>query len=502
MMEDKSVVIIGGGLGGLFTGCILAREGMEVTVLEKNATPGGGLQSFRRFGESFDTGMHVIGGMYPGGNIRRLCDWLGITGVRLADVDDDVTDSLYFAEDGMRYNIAKGREGFVSSLAEYFPGEKDNLVSYVSAVFSLVGEMDLFHLRPSGEGMRTHSDEFLMPADKFIAKYIKDEKLRAVAAYMNPLYGGRGGRTPAFVHAIITVLYIKGASRFAGGSDRFANLLVNYIESRGGRVMLSDGVTGVEVSDRHVTGVVTGKGKRYEARWYVSAVHPCTLLGLVPEGAFPKSYRTRLESIPNSYSAFSLYIKMKEGAFPYINHSEYYMTRYADIWNFPGRGEGWPLGFLMMTPPEEDQGPRARKVLVTAPMSFDEVRRWENTVTGRRGKEYETWKGEMTGRLLEKAEEMHPGFAGMIENVNSSSPLTIRDFYGSKEGCISGFSKDCDNIVLSQVPVVTKVDNLLLTGQNISLHGFCGVPLTAITTSEAILGKNHVLNSMAACGKS
>ena len=38
----KTAIIIGGGLGGLFTGAILAKEGLRVTVLEKNATAGGG----------------------------------------------------------------------------------------------------------------------------------------------------------------------------------------------------------------------------------------------------------------------------------------------------------------------------------------------------------------------------------------------------------------------------------------------------------------------------
>ena len=42
----KRVVVIGGGLGGLFTGAILAKEGLQVTVLEKNINIGGGLQTF------------------------------------------------------------------------------------------------------------------------------------------------------------------------------------------------------------------------------------------------------------------------------------------------------------------------------------------------------------------------------------------------------------------------------------------------------------------------
>ena len=51
----------------------------------------------------------------------------------------------------------------------------------------------------------------------------------------------------------------------------------------------------------------------------------------------------------------------------------------------------------------------------------------------------------------------------------------------------------------SQLPVVTRVDNLLLTGQNNNLHGFCGVPLTAINTCEALLGRNHIVNKIRSC---
>ncbi len=89
----KTAVIIGGGLGGLFTGGVLAKEGFKVTVLEKNVTAGGGLQTFNRFGKTYDTGMHVIGGMQPGGNIYRICQYLGIIDkVELVNVDDDCTD--------------------------------------------------------------------------------------------------------------------------------------------------------------------------------------------------------------------------------------------------------------------------------------------------------------------------------------------------------------------------------------------------------------------------
>ena len=494
---EKKVVIIGGGLGGLFCGAILAKEGLQVTVLEKNATIGGGLQTFTRFGEVFDTGMHVVGGLQPGGNIWRICRYLGIGDkVRVREVDPDCTDRLYFAEDRRYYTIAKGREAYVETLAKDFPHERENLRRYVDALYALTEELDLFYLRPMRTDLYNHSDDFLMAADDFIAKYISDRRLRSVVAYMNPLYGGRGGRTPAYVHALISVLYINGASRFVGGSSHFADLLADVIREHGGEVVAGDAVTWVEVNNRRVAYVKTAKGSQYEADWYISDIHPCTLLKLMDESAFPKAFRRRMEEIPNSYSAFSLYIKMKKDCFPYINHSEYFTRRYDEIWNFCSDGSSWPMGFLLMTPPEENQGPWSDKVLVTAPMQFDMVRRWEDTTVGRRGEDYEQWKQQRTDELLALVEELHPGFREAIEAVNASSPLTIRDFYGVKEGAICGFSKDCNNITLSQLPVVTKVSNLLLTGQNNNLHGFCGVPLTAINTCEAILGLNKIIEKL------
>lgn len=500
----KKVVIIGGGLGGLFTGAILSKEGLHVTVLEKNATIGGGLQSFKRFGEIFDTGMHVIGGMQTGGNIRKICNYLGILDqVKLMDVDDECTDRLYFAEDHECYTIAKGKRGFVDSLAASFPEERENLERYVEAVFDLTAHVDLFNLRPSEGAMSlfSGSSDFLMSANDFIAKYTDNRKLRSVLAYMNPLYGGRAHQTPAYIHAIISTLYINGASRFVDGSHHFADLLAQVITSRGGYVITNEEVEWIEVNNRVVDYVQTKRGERYRADYYISDIHPCTMLQLMDEKAMPKSYRERLNSIPNSHSAFSLYIKLKGKSFPYINYSEYYMTRYDDVWNFSNPEKPWPLGFLFMTPPNHQQGQYATKVLVTAPMPFEMVKKWEHTVVGHRGEDYEEWKKEKTDALLRQIEDIHLGFRDCIADINASSPLTIRDYYHVKEGSICGFSKDCQHIALSQVPVVTKVSNLFLTGQNNNMHGFCGVPLTAINTCEAILGINHVINKINECDR-
>lgn len=496
-MNDKNVVIIGGGLGGLFTGALLAKEGYRVTVLEKNAAIGGGLQTFRRMGEDFDTGMHVIAGMRPGGTIRRICDYLGITPqMQLRDVDDDCADELFFLEDRATYRIGCGRQGFVDSLQKSFPGCHDELTAYVNALYRMTDAIDLFNLRPTPSVLTEMPPQALMAADAFIAQYVHDPKLRSVLAYMNPLYGGQAGHTPAYVHAIVSVLYLQGATRFVDGSSHTADLLAKVITDHGGQVLAHDAVTAIDVENHEVKAVTTRSGKIYHAATFISDIHPTALVQLIHGKAFTKAYTERVKQIPETISAFSLYLKMRPGSFPYINHSVYLMSHYDDIWNFSREDRPWPLGLLMMTPPVSRQQPWSSKVLVTVPMRFSQAEHWADTLTGRRGDDYEQWKQQRAREVLAMVEQRYPGFSGNIEGMVTASPLTIRDYYGTAGGGIAGFARDCHQILDSHLPVMTKVRNLLLTGQFVNLHGFCGVPLSAINTSEALSGLNTVVNKI------
>ena len=51
-MNNKKVVVIGSGFAGLATACCLAKEGIQVTVLEKNNDIGGRARSYEADGKS------------------------------------------------------------------------------------------------------------------------------------------------------------------------------------------------------------------------------------------------------------------------------------------------------------------------------------------------------------------------------------------------------------------------------------------------------------------
>src|SRR5512147_2425943 len=59
MAGEKTAVIIGAGIGGITTSIYLARQGFQVTVFEKNASPGGRCGQILRDGHRFDAGATI-----------------------------------------------------------------------------------------------------------------------------------------------------------------------------------------------------------------------------------------------------------------------------------------------------------------------------------------------------------------------------------------------------------------------------------------------------------
>src|SRR5947207_3101077 len=102
-------VIIGGGLGGLWSGLILSKEGYNVCVLEKNRQLGGSLQIFSRDKAIFDTGIHYIGGLAEGQNLYQYFKYFGlIDKLKLKQLDENGFDRITFINDKKEYFHAQG----------------------------------------------------------------------------------------------------------------------------------------------------------------------------------------------------------------------------------------------------------------------------------------------------------------------------------------------------------------------------------------------------------
>ena len=505
----KETVVIGGGLGGLLTAAILAKNGQNVTVVEKNHSIGGGLHTFRRGDVGYATGMHVFGGFGEDGIMTKICRYLGIEGrVGVRATDEDCMDEIIMPDE--RYRLPQGRENYVRYLAEMFPHEAEGIRLYVDALYRLadaelsqLSNMTLsqhLNISTSQHLNDLTTQQMLWPADKLIAYYIKDEKLRAILSYLAPLYSGISGETPAYIHAMVNTLHIDGSYMFEQDSQHFADLLAEIVTDAGGRILTGHTVTGVVVENRKVVSVVVSCGRNATSSSYtiipeqvICAIDPRQLMEMITPGAFPSSFRERVMDARYCYSAFKLFVKYKEGSMEPVNHPRYFigfpqLLPYTHTpihpytcWNAADVSlDDWPRCTMAVT--------GERTMTVVAPIAYEWFEQWADSRVGHRPEAYYQFKKELEEKMLSYLSLKN--YDASIEDVFSSTPLTIRDYNGICRGSMYGFHKDCNHIMYSKMAVNTKVSNLFMTGQSINLHGMCGVAITSLMTAEAILGNS------------
>ena len=481
----SKVIIIGSGFGGLSCGFILQKNGYDVTVLEQGTQVGGCLQCFSRQGVKFETGMHFIGSAAKGQTMHRMMDYLGLGDVQLDALAPNGYDTV--ALGGEQFRFPNGREAFIEQMADYFPKEKDNLRRYIDLVARIASASTLNSLTSDERDLAANTEYQTRSINEVLDGLFRDEMLKSVLVGNLPLYAAERDKTPFSQHAFIMDFYNQSAYRVVGGSDALAQSLARSIRAMGGQVLTGKKVRRIVCNDTQATGVETAEECFYPADTIISTVHPARLLEMLDTKLIRPAFRNRLSSIPNTTGCFSLYIKFKENAMPYMN-TNYYGYQASSPWDC-GQDD-----FLYMHHCHEPQPRYARSGVVLSYMSFDEVARWQGTTVGHRGSDYEGFKRCRAERLIGAVEKLHPGFASAIDTYYTSTPLTYLNYTGTAAGSMYGVAKDIHLGAAGRVPYRTKVPNLLLAGQNVNSHGIMGVLVGTIVTCSDLIPKDSWLN--------
>lgn len=501
-MDDKyDVVIVGSGLGGLACGTILAKEGYKVCILEKNKQIGGNLQTYVRDRVIFDSGVHYVGGLNKGQNLYQLFQYLGIMDkLKIKKMDEDVFDAIVFEGDPVVYKYAQGYDNFIRTMVTYFPGEEEALTKYCAAIKEVCGKFPLYNLR-SGGGLFEKMTALEMDTKTFLESITSNKKLQNVLAGNNLLYAGVAYKTPFYVHALIVNSYIESSYRFINGGSQISKYLSREIHSRGGKIIKHVKVTRLVEADGQLVYAESEKGNRYYGKYFISNIHPAQTLDMLESTLIKKAYRNRIKSLENSISTFYVNAVMKKDCFRHLNHNYYYFEQ-NDPWGVLNyTKENWPLGFALFFATSAEDEEYTEGVTIMAYMRFEDVQKWEhtfNTVSDEssRGEDYEEFKKQKAEILMNMVERQFPGFKSCIKSYTTATPLSARDYIGTEDGSLYGLTKDYRDPLKSFISPRTKIPNLLLTGQNLNLHGVLGVTVSAVLTASQLLGMDYLLHKI------
>jgi all-trans-retinol 13,14-reductase len=500
MDHHYDLVVVGSGLGGLACGIFFAKEGYKVCVLERNKQIGGNLQTYVRDKVIFDSGVHYVGGLDKGQNLYRIFKYFEIMDkLRIQKMSEEVVDAIMFAGDPKVYKHGQGYERFIKNLTDDFPEEETAIRMYCDEVKRICQKFPLYNLR-SGEAFEKN-DVLEFDTRTYIESITQNVKLQNVLAGSNLLYAGEGYKTPLYVHALIINHYIEGSYRFVDGGSQIARLLTKQIRNRQGDVKTGKQVTRLVEQNGKIEFAECADGHRYFAKLFISNAHPSQTLDLVESDLIKKVYRTRIKGLANSISVFSINMVMKKNSFKYLNHNIYYFGK-DDVWDIiTYKPEEWPSGFALFCSTSSKQNGFADGVTLMTYMRFEEMDQWKdtfNTVLDEqsRGEQYEQFKKGKAEKLIDYADK---ALTGLKENIHSyyvATPLTVRDYIGSEDGSLYGVSKDYRDPLKTFISPRTKIPNLLLTGQNLNLHGVLGVAMSSIVTSAEVFGMEYLLEKI------
>jgi len=504
-MNKYDIVIIGSGLGGLCCGYILSKEGFNVCILEKNRQLGGSLQIFSRDKALFDTGIHYIGGLDKGQNLNQYFQYFGLMDkLKLKRMDMDAFDVISFEGDDRRYHHAQGYDNFVNVLAGQFPGERENIQRYTYKIREICDYFPLYRLGEDQKDLLTTSGFLETDTRTYIESVTSNQKLQNVLAGSNPLYAGVPNRTPLYVHALVVNTYIESSWKCIDGGAQISKHLSQSIKAMGGTILNYSEAKQFHFRGADIESVELTNGTRIEAKHFISNADISRTLEMVEGGHVRPAYRSRINGLDNTISAFIVNIVFKKNAFPYLNHNCYHYST-NDVWcGTTYAEETWPDGIAVFTAPNSRTGEYADSMTVMSYMNYSEMQKWAGTFSTIpnkvefRGEEYEEFKQIKSEKIIDLLEKRFPGIRSSIHSYSASTPLTYRDYIGSRDGTLYGILKDYKDPLKTFITPKTKIPNLFLTGQNLNLHGVLGVTVSAVVTCAEFVGQVNLVRKIKA----
>ncbi len=328
----KHVVVVGAGIGGLSAAAVLARAGLDVTVLEAHIYAGGCAGTFFHQGYRFDAGATLAAGFFPGGPMDALAQTAGIPAWPVRPEDPALTvhlpqgDPIHRWTDPTRWTSERAKlngpaEAFwewqertaeavwelASRLPPWPPASLPELIDLVR-----IGASVLRSLPPGLRAGSLAADAFTttarhLPAAHPQLRLFVDGQLlisaQTTSEHANALYAAAALDLPR-----------RGVVQAEGGMGAIAHTLAESIKRLGGRVLYRHEVTGLRMRAGAPVSVETRRGGSFPVDLLILNLTPWNAAALLGEDAPPPL--RRLPPHPAGWGAFTVYAGIDASVVP------------------------------------------------------------------------------------------------------------------------------------------------------------------------------------------
>ncbi len=326
-MNKKSVIVIGAGIGGLATACLLAKKGYIVTIVEKNDKVGGRANIFSAKGYVFDMGpsWYMMPEIFEhffelmGENIK---DYLTLK--RLSP-----SYRIFLKSEKKHYDFYSDLEKTIETFESLEPGSGQILRNHMEITrqqYEIARNefmyknynniFDFFNKRVMTEGRKL---PVFSKVATIINKKFKSEILRKVMQYQTVLLGTAPGDAPGIYSMMNYVDFVQGVWYPDGGIYKLIEAMETIARKNGVIIKTNSPVSKIVVENNIAQGVILESGDMLKADIVISNADvehtDQKLLDPQHRQKSPKYWDTRLMAP----SAFMIYLGV-DGKIPTLQH--------------------------------------------------------------------------------------------------------------------------------------------------------------------------------------
>lgn len=349
MEKNKTVLIVGTGLGGLSTGLRLASKGYQVKFVEKATQPGGRLNQIKKDGFTFDVGPSFFSMPYDFEELVKDC---GIE-MPFDFVELDPLYTVNFRGSDKKFSLYKD----IDKLSKQFEGVEPNFKSKFTAYLKKCGELyndtvdvaikQNFDSIPSYiiALMRVNPKHLPILVKTFwkqSSSFFESKEARQIVSLIAFFLG----RTPFDTNAVYTLLsHIEfahtGYYNVKGGMYTIVNSLVEELKKLNATFEFDTEIINYNNEGNKLSSLIDKKGKVWEADIFVINADAALFRGTVFNRKKFSEKRLKKMSWTMGYLTFYVGVKTK---LPQVEHHNYFLGNnyeaYAkDVMKNPGTME-------------------------------------------------------------------------------------------------------------------------------------------------------------------
>jgi len=326
------VVIVGAGPGGLASAMLLAKAGLDVTILEKRGTVGGRTSTMELDGFRFDVGPTFF--LFP----QVLREIFAATGHSLEKevpmIRLDPQYRLVFGGGGkvdatshverMKREIAAISPADAARLEDYFHDNREKLLRFtpiLQTAFESWRDLvkpEMLRMLPLVRPWRS--------LDSDLRKYFKDERIRLGFSFQSKYLGMSPFSCPSLFSILSFLEYEHGVFHPVGGCGAVTQAMARIAESMGVKILRDTPVQEMLFEGRRATGVRTEEETIKTDAVVVNADFAQAMRRMVPDRLRRRWSNERIEKKRFSCSTFMMYLGI-EGRYDEVKHHTIYLSK-------------------------------------------------------------------------------------------------------------------------------------------------------------------------------